>query len=94
MTAVLLAVIARVPEAGVADFQAYEDQVLPLLSEHDGRLDRRLRNSDGTVEVHLVRFASRDAFERYRQDPRRQAASATLHRSQARIEVMQLNDVN
>lgn len=93
MTLVLLTVIARIPEDGVAAFQAYESHVLALLAEHDGRLERRLRNADGTMEVHIVRFGSRSAFERYRQNPRRQAAAALLEQSQARLEVMELNDV-
>lgn len=36
--------IARIPPDGVAAYQAYEDQVLPVLAEHGGRLQRRLRN--------------------------------------------------
>ena len=50
--------IARVPSGGVARFQAYEDAVLPLLSEFGGLLERRLRNGDGTIEVHIVSFDS------------------------------------
>ena len=51
-----LVLIARVPVEGVASFQEYESAVLPLLSEFGGLLERRLRNSDGTVEVHIVSF--------------------------------------
>ena len=50
--ALLLALTARIPPAGIAAFQAYEAQVLPLLGMHGGSLQRRLRNDDGTVEVH------------------------------------------
>ena len=45
---VTFALIARIPAEGIADFRAYEDAVLPLLPEFNGRLERRLRNSDGT----------------------------------------------
>ena len=55
---ITFALIARIPAEGVADFTAYEDAVLPLLSEFNGRLERRLRNSDGTIEMHIVGFAS------------------------------------
>ena len=55
--------IARVPPDGVAGFQAYEDAVLPLLSEHGGSLERRLRNGDGTIEVHIVSFNSDRSFQ-------------------------------
>jgi hypothetical protein len=38
--------IARIPIEGIEDFRAYEDAVLPLLPEFNGRLERRLRNPD------------------------------------------------
>jgi len=63
--------IARVPSDGVASFQAYEDAVLPLLNEFGGLLERRLRNADGTIEVHIVSFDSDQNFQRFRSDPRR-----------------------
>jgi len=43
---------------GLRRFRAHEDQVLPLLNEHGGRLQRRLRNELGTVELHIVSFPS------------------------------------
>jgi hypothetical protein len=51
---VTFVLIARIPAEGVADFRAYEDAVLPLLPGFNGRLERRLRNSDGTIEMHIV----------------------------------------
>src|SRR4051794_23241437 len=41
---ITLVLMARIPAEGVADFRAYEDAVLPLLPEFNGRLQRRLRN--------------------------------------------------
>jgi hypothetical protein len=58
--------IARIPAEGVADFRAYEDIVLPLLPEFSGRLERRLRNPDGTVEIHILSFASAADRQNYR----------------------------
>ena len=63
--------VARIPPEGIVDFRAYEDAVLPLLPEYNGRLERRLRNQDGTVEMHIVSFASEADFQNYRNDPRR-----------------------
>lgn len=37
--ALTLVLIARVPADGVEALRAYEDQVLPLLNEHGGRLE-------------------------------------------------------
>ena len=85
--------IARVPPDGVAGFQAYEAAVLPLLSEHGGLLERRLRNDDGTIEVHIVSFASDQSFQRYRDDPRRAAASHLFEASAASTERLAMTDV-
>lgn len=93
MPDLVLALIARVPPEGIAAFQAYEDAVLPLLEEHGGTLERRLRNAEGTVELHVVRFASRASLDQFRADPRRQAAAPLLQQSEAAIEVMELHDV-
>lgn len=93
MGSLVLALIARVPSAGVEDFQAYESRVLPLLAEHGAALERRLRSADGVVEVHIVRFASRDDLQRFRDDPRREAAAPLLKASGAAIELLEMQDV-
>jgi antibiotic biosynthesis monooxygenase (ABM) superfamily enzyme len=85
--------IARVPSDGVASFQAYEQAVLPLLSEYGGLLERRLRNSDGTIEVHIVSFDSDQNFQRYRNDPGRAAHSHLFEASAARNELLAVTDV-
>ena len=70
--------IVRIPTEGVEDFRAYEDAVLPLLPEFNGRLERRLRNQDGTIEIHIVSFASDADRQNYRNDPRRRAQSLVV----------------
>jgi uncharacterized protein (DUF1330 family) len=82
--------LARVPAAGVAQFAAYEDAVLPLLAEHGARLDLRLRAAGGQVEVHLVRFPSEAALAAYRADPRRAALADTLAASGAATDLFPL----
>jgi hypothetical protein len=52
---VTVALIARIPAEGVTDFRAYEDAVLPLLPEFNGRLERRLRNF-ATLSRSILRF--------------------------------------
>ena len=91
VTAVL---IARIPAEGIGDFRVYEDAVLPLLPEYNGRLERRLRNQDGTVEMHIVSFASDADFQNYRNDPRRTAKAALLERSGAVLERLVMTDVS
>jgi uncharacterized protein (DUF1330 family) len=85
--------IARVPPDGVASYQAYEAAVLPLLSEFGGLLERRLRNSDGTVEVHIVSFDSDQNRQRFRSDPRRASLAHLFEASAASNEVFAMTDV-
>lgn len=93
MAIILLAVVFDVPAPGVRSFQAYEATVLPLLQVHGGELQRRLRNADGTREVHIVRFGSQVGFTAFRDDPRRAAAAGLLDASGARSEVIEVVDV-
>src|ERR1700731_5027352 len=86
--------IARIPAEGIADFRAYEAAVLPLLPEYNGRLERRLRNQDGTVEMHVVSFASDADFQNYRNDPRRAAQASLLKKSSAMLERFRMTDVS
>jgi hypothetical protein len=86
--------IARIPPEGIADFRAYEAAVLPLLPEFNGRLERRLRNQDGTVEMHIVSFASEADFQNYRNDPRRTAQASVLKKSSAMLESIPMTNVS
>jgi hypothetical protein len=86
--------IARIPPEGIADFRAYEDAVLPLLSEYNGRLERRLRNQDGTVEMHIVSYASEADRQNYRNDPRRTAQAWLLKKSSAILESLPMTNVS
>jgi hypothetical protein len=91
---VTFVLIARIPAEGVADFCAYEDVVLPLLPDYNGRLERRLRNPDGTVEIHILSFASDTDFQNYRNDPRRTAQDWLLERSSAKRELLSMTNVS
>jgi uncharacterized protein (DUF1330 family) len=86
-------VVARIPPAGVERFQRYEAAVLPLLAEHGGRLERRLRSAGGGTEVHVLSFASAGAFAAYRDDPRRAEHRDLLEASGAAVEVIEVEDV-
>ena len=91
---VTVVLIARIPAEGVGDFQAYEAAVLPLLPEFNGRLERRLRNQDGTVEMHIVSFASAADLQNYRNDPRRTAQASLLKKSSAITESLPMTNVS
>jgi hypothetical protein len=91
---VTVVLIARIPAEGIGHFRAYEDAVLPLLPEFNGRLERRLRNQDGTVEIHIVSFASEADFQNYRNDPRRLARASLLEKSSAIRESLAMTNVS
>jgi hypothetical protein len=60
-----------------------------------GVLERRLQRVQAggeVVEVHIVRFASAAAFAAYRADPARSSHRALLTASEARIEVLELEE--
>ena len=86
--------IARMPTEGIRDFRAYEDAVLPLLPEYNGCLERRLRNPDGTIEMHIISFASDPDFQNYRNDPRRTAQAWLLEKSSAKLELLPMANVS
>ncbi len=72
MSSLRFVVILDIPE-GVPGI-AYEDAVLPLLADHGGLLDQRMRTADGATEVQLITFESHAGYETYMADPRRAAA--------------------
>jgi len=86
--------IARIPTRGIGDYRAYEDAVLPLLPEFNGRLERRLRNPDSTVEMHIVSYASDADRQNYRNDPRRAAQAWLLEKSSAKFELFPMANVS
>lgn len=80
------------PDAALA-FRDYEDQVLPLMSRHRGRLERRLRSPEGTSEVHVVSFESRAHYDLYISDPERLAHRHRLAGVAVEQRVLEVVDV-
>lgn len=94
MTSPKYVLIARIPPEGVGAYQEYETAVLPLLAEHEGTLERRLRSPDELVEVHVIGFSSHVAFTAYMEDPRRAALQPLLISSGTSAELHELTDVS
>jgi len=86
-------VVARIPPGGVERFQRYEDAVLPLLTEHGARLERRLRSAAGDMEVHVLSFAAAESLAAYLHDPRRAAHRDLLESSGAELELIEVEDI-
>jgi hypothetical protein len=80
--------VARVPVAGLSDYQRFITSVLPLITRFGGRLDRRFGSDDATVEVFVVSFPDGSAFERLRTSTHIDDAAPLLYRSGARFEVI------
>jgi hypothetical protein len=85
--------VADVPTEGRAAFRQYENAVLPLLADHAGRLERRLRSADGRREVHILWFPNTPALDAFRADPRRRRVSHLMAASGARTELFIVDDV-
>jgi hypothetical protein len=90
---VLIAMVADIEPAGIEAFRAYEDVVLPLLGRHGGRLERRLRTSDGTSEIHIVFFADESGYEAYLSDPDRVRARGVLGETPLEQRILAVCDV-
>jgi hypothetical protein len=69
---------------------AYEDTVLALLAEHDGRLLQRARTdgADGApAEIQLIEFASQAGYDGYMADERRTALADQRDAAVARTDL-------
>jgi len=74
---VTIAFVGHAPVDRAAAASAYEDAVLPVLADHGAELLYRGRRADGQdaslpLEVHLIRFPDRSAYDGFLSDPRRQ----------------------
>jgi uncharacterized protein (DUF1330 family) len=76
--AVTIVFVGHADAALATAASAYEDEVLPLLADHGAEVLFRGRRADGEdaslpVEVHLIRFPSRLAYDAFLADDRRRA---------------------
>jgi uncharacterized protein (DUF1330 family) len=80
------------PEPGAeAKLVDYEDRVLRLIGDHGGRVLQRARTDgrDGApLEIQILEYPSRDAFDAYLADGRRAALVADRDAAIARTEVL------
>ncbi len=81
-------------EADLDLFTNYEDKILALLPKHGAQLEMRVRAIDGQSETHLLYFPDVQAFESFRSDPVRLAASSDWERSGARSVVTNVERIS
>jgi enamine deaminase RidA (YjgF/YER057c/UK114 family) len=89
-----LALVVDLADDAVGPFDAYERRVLPLLTRHGGRLDRRLRTADGRTEIHLLSFADRAGYDAYVADPDRAAAGHLLDGLDLQRRLLEVTEVD
>ena len=77
----------------MGSFDAYEAEVLPLVQRHGGRVELRVRATDGSREFHLLSFPDEGAFKSFRADPRRAAAQEKWRLSGATISALDVEPV-
>ncbi len=82
------------PHPGADDaLTSYEDEVLALVGDHDGRVLQRARRSgadDAPLEVQLLQFGSAEALSGYMTDERRLALADDRDRAVARTQVIEV----
>ena len=97
-----LAFVGCADSSTAARASAYEDAVLPLLTDHGARVlvrDRALPGQDPSLpyEVHVIWFPDRDALNSYMDDPRRHALLAAfgdVFTSKQAVEIELLGDAS
>jgi uncharacterized protein (DUF1330 family) len=74
----------------VEGFEAFERAAAAIMADYGGRIETVVRcgPGDGPFETHVVAFPSRDAFEKYREDPRLHALGPERERVIARTEIV------
>ena len=92
-TGLTVCVIFRIPTEGLAAFHAYEDAVLPVLGDHDGKPRQRLRTANGFAEIHVIWFPSATSFDAYRAGPRRVPHAPWLVASGASVALLNVSEI-
>jgi hypothetical protein len=80
-------------EEGLA---AYEDRVLAIVPDHEGRVLQRVRGSGAggqPLEIQLLEFASAKALDGFMADPRRSSLTAERDRVISKTEVINVQVV-
>lgn len=91
---VLLLALIHLQDADLAMFESYERIALPLARSHGAEVSLVVRTLDGLLEVHVLRFPSREVLAGFLQANARRAAQDLLVRSGARVEVHEIRAVS
>ncbi len=89
-----LVILVKIPLHGIASFNQYEDLVLPLLKNHGGKLQERMRTPDQSTELHILSFESQSGFDNFLADPIREKYRPLLQNSNATSELFKMEHVS
>ena len=89
---VTLCVLLWARDGRDVELRQYEDQVLALLTDHDGQVIHRAHviGDDGPSEVQILRLGSDDALAAYLSDPRRTALAGQRDAAIERTDVLRI----
>lgn len=80
------------------NFEDYERKVLPLLANYGGSLVSAIRPSSkiaGTPdELHVITFPSKEAFEAYKQNPKRAEFSPIFQQAVEKVRLIEGEDIS
>jgi hypothetical protein len=89
----LLGVVVEMRPGAATEGARYEDEVLSLLGRHGGRLERRLRNTDGTTEVQIIRFTSPAGLDTFLADQDRRTLREKIGDAAPEARVLALREI-
>ena len=85
--------VVQMSEEDIEGGQRYEDLVLDLLPSEGGRVEQRLRTSDGRTEYQVLWFPTREAMQNVLAHPDRLAARDRLGSAVPATAVHEVADV-
>ena len=89
----LLVVVVEMRPGAAAEGGRYEDEVLALLGRHGGRLERRVRSTDDSTELQIIRFSSPAGLDTFMTDPDRLALRDKVGGAAPEARVVEVHDV-
>jgi len=85
--ALTIALVARVPPAGMDDYEQYVGDVLPVLATNGAVLEHRLA-PEPFVEVFVISLPNDTALEAVQNDMHQHPSANLLYRSGAQFEIV------
>lgn len=79
--------------ADLTAFDGYEAQMLALLPQFGGKIERRMRSDDASREFHILHFDTDEGFAAFLASPDRAALQTTWPNLQTSAKVYRVSDL-